>query len=243
MPETLYQRLGGAERIAAILEESIDRHAVNPLLAPRLRGKDLPRLKELGMQFLRAGMDLSEQELLAAIDDVVATLNAQGGNPFLFQGDSMSKSATAAAFAAVLVLAAPAAQSMGDDVFVNPRDIQWGAAPPVLPKGAQIAVLHGDPFKPGAYTLRLALPANYRIAPHWHSQVENVTVISGALYLGMGDTMNEKAGRALKAGGYHYLPAKVHHYAFSRNPTVIQISGEGPFDINYLDPKDSPMPQ
>lgn len=90
MPETLYQRLGGARRIAAIVEDSIDRHAVNPVLAPRFRGKDLPRLTQLGTQFfcagaggphlraVRAGMNLSEQELVAAIDDIVAAMNAHG---------------------------------------------------------------------------------------------------------------------------------------------------------------------
>lgn len=81
MPETLYQRLGGAERIAAIIEESIDRHAVNPLLAPRFRGKDLLQLKELGMRFICAGMNISERELAAAIDDIVAALNTQGVGP------------------------------------------------------------------------------------------------------------------------------------------------------------------
>jgi hypothetical protein len=101
-------------------------------------------------------------------------------------------------------------------------------------------VLQGDPFKPGPYVVRLMAPANYRVAPHWHSQTENLTVLSGALYLGMGDKMDAKSARALKAGGYHYLPAKMHHYAFSRSPTVIQISGDGPFDIHYLDPKDDP---
>jgi hemoglobin len=81
MPETLYQRLGGAERIASLIEESIDRHAVNPLLAPRFRGKDLPRLKELGLQFLCAALSVSEPELAAAIGDIVAALNAQGVGP------------------------------------------------------------------------------------------------------------------------------------------------------------------
>jgi hemoglobin len=99
MAETLYQRLGGAERISVIIEDSIDRHAVNPVLAPRFRGKDLPRLKQLGMQFFcagaggpqkyegrdlraaHAGMNISEQELVAAIDDIVAALNAHGVGP------------------------------------------------------------------------------------------------------------------------------------------------------------------
>ena len=83
MPGTLYQRLGGAERIAAIVEDSLDRHAVNPVLAPRLRGKDLPQLAQLGVRlfYARAGMDLSEREFLAAIDDIVAALNDQGVGP------------------------------------------------------------------------------------------------------------------------------------------------------------------
>jgi hypothetical protein len=149
----------------------------------------------------------------------------------------------ALSFAAALALAAPAAHAMGDEVMLNAKDIKWGAAPPVLPKGAKIAVLNGDPFQPGPYTLRLAAPANYRIPPHWHSQTENLTILSGALYLGMGDKMNAKAAKPVKTGGYHYLPAKMHHYAFTKAPTVIQIHGEGPFDINYLDPRDNPLAQ
>lgn len=99
MTETLYQRLGGAERIAAIVDNAIDRHAVNPLLAPRFRGKDLPRLKAVGTQFFcagaggpqayegrdlrtaHAGMNISEQEYVAAIDDIVAAMNDHGIAP------------------------------------------------------------------------------------------------------------------------------------------------------------------
>lgn len=96
---TLYQRLGGATRIAAIVEDIIDRHAVNPALAPRFRGKDLPRLKQSATQFfcvgtggtqvyegrdlrsVHAGMNINEEELVATIDDVVAALNAHGAGP------------------------------------------------------------------------------------------------------------------------------------------------------------------
>jgi hemoglobin len=92
---TLYHRLGGIERIAAVVDEAVDRHAVNPLLAPRFQGKDLPRLKRLGTQFFcaasggpkefegrdpraaQAGMSVSEQEFLSAVDDIVAALDGQ----------------------------------------------------------------------------------------------------------------------------------------------------------------------
>ncbi len=92
MIETLYQRLGGAQRVASIVDNAIDRHAVNPVLAPRFRGKDLPKLKALGTQFFcagiggpqryegrdlrtaHAGMNVSEAEYLATMDDIVAAL-------------------------------------------------------------------------------------------------------------------------------------------------------------------------
>jgi hypothetical protein len=143
----------------------------------------------------------------------------------------------------MLLAAAFAGAAYADDgLFINSGDLKWGDAPPVLPKGAKIAVLNGDPFKPGPFTIRLSAPANYKLAPHWHIQAENLTIISGAFYIGMGDKAVAKDAHELKAGGYHYLPKAQHHYAFTKTPTVVQISGEGPFDITYLDPKDNPAP-
>ena len=128
----------------------------------------------------------------------------------------------------------------GDEVMLNKGDIKWGAAPPSLPKGAKLAVLYGDPGKSGPYTLRLMAPAGYRIPPHLHSQAEHLTVVSGTLFLGMGDKVDKSHSHALGSGGYHYLPAKAHHYAFTKAATVVQVSGEGPFDIVYLNPADNP---
>ena len=133
-----------------------------------------------------------------------------------------------------------AADAIGDMTFINPGDIKWGDVPPVLPKGAKIAVLTGDPFKPGAYVIRLMLPAGYKIPPHWHTQSENLTVISGAFYLGNGDTLDMAHAHLLQQGGYHSLPAKAHHFAFTKKPTVLQIHGEGPFDITYINPAEDP---
>jgi hypothetical protein len=127
-----------------------------------------------------------------------------------------------------------------DSAVVNPDEVKWGAAPPVLPKGAKVAVLHGDPFKGGPYVLRLQMPANYRLPPHWHTQPEHVTVISGTLNIGMGETMNDSKAHAIKTGGYHFLPGKTNHYAFTKGATVVQLSGDGPFDINYVKASDDP---
>jgi mannose-6-phosphate isomerase-like protein (cupin superfamily) len=126
-------------------------------------------------------------------------------------------------------------------VFLNPNDIKWGPAPASLPKGAKVAVLHGDPGKSGPFVLRLKAPAGYKIPPHWHTQSEQLTIISGTFYLGSGDKQNASEAHAVKAGGFHYLPAKAHHYAYTKGPTVIQVNGEGPFDLNYINADDDPQ--
>lgn len=142
-------------------------------------------------------------------------------------------------FAAASAMLVTGAASADTAMMMNSKDIKWGAAPPVLPKGSKIAVLNGDPSKAGPFTIRLMMPGNYKIAPHWHSQDENLTVISGTLGLGLDDKMGGMV-HDLKAGGYHFLPAKTHHYAIAKGQTVVQVSGEGPFDITYLNAADDP---
>lgn len=152
-----------------------------------------------------------------------------------------------AATAALLCLAnLPAAAqetAMGDMTAINPSALKWSDAPPVLPKGAKLVVLDGDPFKEGPYVIRLRAPAGYKVPPHWHTQSENITVISGTLYLGAGDTLDKGATHALKTGGFHSVPGGMHHYAFTKTATVVQIHGTGPFDIKYVHPQDDPSPK
>jgi quercetin dioxygenase-like cupin family protein len=141
---------------------------------------------------------------------------------------------------AIATLSLAPALAADEATMTNPNDIKWGDAPPNLPKGGKLAVLHGDPSKPGPFVIRLKAPAGYKIPPHTHSQTENLTVVSGTLYLGMSEKADPKSEHALKAGAFHYLPGKTAHYAFTKAPTVVQVHGEGPFDITYLNPADDP---
>ena len=125
-------------------------------------------------------------------------------------------------------------------VFMNNADLKWGEVPPGLPQGGQLAVLFGNPGKPGPFAVRLKMPDGYKVPPHWHSQAEQLTVLSGTFVLSMGDTMDAGGAHELTAGGYHYLPAKAHHAATAKGDTVLQINGMGPFDIHYLNPADDP---
>jgi quercetin dioxygenase-like cupin family protein len=153
------------------------------------------------------------------------------------------KRVLALALIACAVLAGPAlAQGASDaQIFINTKDIKWTDAPPSMPKGAKIAVLKGDPGKAGPFVVRLKTPAGYNVAPHWHSQEEYLTVISGTLYLGTGDKFDTKSAHGLSAGGFHFLPGKVHHYAFSKVPTVVQLNSNGPYDMTYINPDDDPQ--
>ena len=124
---------------------------------------------------------------------------------------------------------------------MNAGEMTWMPAPPDLPKGGQMAVLHGDPSKSAPFTVRFKMPSGYKIPPHWHSKDEQLTVISGSFTLHMGDTMDAPATQ-LAAGGYHFLPGKMHHAAEGKGETIVQIDGMGPFDIHYLNPADNPNP-
>jgi quercetin dioxygenase-like cupin family protein len=146
----------------------------------------------------------------------------------------------AAASVFLTLPAASAADPAADMTMVDPGSIKWGDAPPSLPKGAKLAVLAGDPGKEGPFVMRLKTPANYRIAPHTHTQAENITVLSGTLVLGLSETMDKAKEHALSAGGFHALPGKTPHYAYTKVPTVIQVNGNGPVDIVYLNPADNP---
>jgi quercetin dioxygenase-like cupin family protein len=123
----------------------------------------------------------------------------------------------------------------------TPQQIQWGAAPPFVPAGAQMAVLEGDPgANSGDFTIRVKTPDGYVVPPHWHPKRENVTIVSGAMALGMGDKFDEKQMTMLPAGSFGYLDPDMHHYVKTKGETVIQIHGAAPLAFNYVNPSDDP---
>ena len=131
-----------------------------------------------------------------------------------------------------------AAQDMSSPV--NDKDLKWAPVPNVLPRGATFTVVSGDPYKDNLYVLRLKMPAGYKIPAHNHPTSEYVTVLSGDFHIGLGDKLDPKKGMLLKAGGFAEAPAKMNHYAWTTSPTVVQVHGQGPFAITYVDPADDP---
>jgi mannose-6-phosphate isomerase-like protein (cupin superfamily) len=125
-------------------------------------------------------------------------------------------------------------------VLVTPDELKWEPAPPSLPSGAQMAVLDGNPMKPGPFALRVKLPSGYRVPPHWHPTEENIVILTGALKFGTGDTVDESKMKALSAGSYVRMPRGMRHYVEADGETTFHMYGTGPFAISYVNPKDDP---
>ena len=122
---------------------------------------------------------------------------------------------------------------------VQADGLKW-SAPAAYGKGAQFAVVKGDPTKEGMYVVRLKVPGGFKIPAHTHPNDENVTVLSGSFNIGTGDTLDEKKGTLVKAGGYSYVAKGMTHYAWFTEDTVLQLHGMGPQGIAYVNPDDDP---
>lgn len=125
--------------------------------------------------------------------------------------------------------------------IVRQANTAWQPAPDSLPKGARLAVLSGDPAKPGPFAFRIKVPAGYVVMPHTHPSAENITVISGQIYHATGPSLRRGAGMAVGEGDFVYLPPAMPHSVWTtRSPAVIQVNGTGPFTISYIRPQDDP---
>lgn len=126
---------------------------------------------------------------------------------------------------------------------LTPQDVRWSPGPASLQKGAEVAVLFGDPSKDGPFAMRLKMPKGYQIAPHSHSKPEVVTVISGTFRIGMGETADPSKAQPLPAGGFFAFPPGMTHFASMDEDTVVQLNSTGPWSLTYVNPKDDPRQQ
>jgi quercetin dioxygenase-like cupin family protein len=140
---------------------------------------------------------------------------------------------------AVATLSVSQARAQGDmQATVLPMAVKFAPLDiPGFKPGTKIAVIHGDPnAASGDYVVRLQFPAGYTFPAHWHPGVENVTVLSGTLRLGMGDRYTAAKLQSYPAGSFLYMPVKMSHFGGTRGVTVIQLHGQAPFKIELTKP-------
>lgn len=127
-----------------------------------------------------------------------------------------------------------------EHVSYPPGDVPWKDGPASFEAGSQVAILEGDPGADGVFTLQLKLPDGFAIRPHWHPNVERVTVLQGTFLLGAGEQMNRESAERLPTGSYTAMPPGMVHYALAEGETIIQLTSVGPWEINYVNPADDP---
>jgi anti-sigma factor ChrR (cupin superfamily) len=156
----------------------------------------------------------------------------------------MKKSVISVVFVALLALVclrpdvvrAQGSSSAATPVIATPDAMKWS---PLAP-GMQISVLSGDPSKPGLYTIRLKFSDATHVAAHWHPEDESVTVIQGTFLAGMGEKYDAAALHEFPTGSFILMPKQMRHFAAARGETIVQLHGNGPFVINYVNPADDP---
>lgn len=93
---SLYERMGGGDNIARIVDHILELHLANPLVAHRFRDADPVKVKRLAWEFFCAGsggpqqytgrdlrtahtgMSISEEEFVTVVDDIAHAMDRVG---------------------------------------------------------------------------------------------------------------------------------------------------------------------
>jgi quercetin dioxygenase-like cupin family protein len=123
---------------------------------------------------------------------------------------------------------------------VLPEDIDWKPFA-AFPPSARLAVVVGEPTKPGPYVIRVKVPSGVKLMPHKHPEDRVYTIISGVFYIGLGDEFDANKLLAYPPGSVIVLPGNTPHFHWARSGEYVsQVQGIGPLGLEYLDSRDDP---
>jgi len=123
------------------------------------------------------------------------------------------------------------------------EDVQWHPFP-AFPPQARLAVLVGEPARPGPYVVRVKVPADVKLMPHTHPEDRVYTVISGVFYIGLGTRFDADKLKAYAPGSVIVLPAHTPHFHWAKSGEYVsQVAGSGPLGIDYIVEGDDPRKQ
>lgn len=124
------------------------------------------------------------------------------------------------------------------------RKTSTGSRSPAFPPSVRLAVIVGDPSKPGPYVIRVKVPAGVRLMPHTHPEDRIYTVMSGVFYIGLGERFDGEKLNAYPPGSVIVLPGDTPHFHWAKSGEyVTQVTAIGPLGLEYLDPSDDPRAQ
>jgi hypothetical protein len=124
-------------------------------------------------------------------------------------------------------------------VNVFPADLRW-ANPPSIPRAIELAVVYGDPSKPGPYVFRARMPAGTRLPAHRHPDERWVTVLVGTYRSAVGERLDADSATEYPTGSFYVTPANAPHYSIAVTDVIVQEQGVGPSGIAYVHAEDDP---
>jgi hypothetical protein len=93
--------------------------------------------------------------------------------------------------------------------------------------------LLGDPLKPGPFKYQLKIPAGARAARHQHSKDVHVKVLSGSMFIIIGEPLETNRAQHFAAGSAFLVPAHAWHVEWWEEETVVEAEGVGPMETVY----------
>jgi quercetin dioxygenase-like cupin family protein len=119
---------------------------------------------------------------------------------------------------------------MPEAVFKNYKDLKWDKILSDLGENSpEICILHVDP-KTKATKLLIRCPKAIHIRKHWHSANETHTMVLGTAEFACDGKRVEQ-----RPGSFNFLPAKMVHEAWPSAGSVVFITVDGAWDINWVD--------
>jgi quercetin dioxygenase-like cupin family protein len=123
---------------------------------------------------------------------------------------------------------------------ILPEDIEWKPFA-AFPPGARLAVLVGEPSRPGPYVIRVKMPSGAKMMPHRHPEDRIYTVISGIFYIGIGEEFDGDKVQAYPPGCIVVLPGDTPHFHWAKSGEyVTQVTAIGPLGLEYMHDRDDP---
>src|SRR5438876_4482489 len=147
---------------------------------------------------------------------------------------------------AFLVAASAATTSSLPEMRMTPAEVLSGGVGDSQIGSSKLAGVHtkilfGEPAKAGFYSILLFVPVHTTIQAHSHRDDRVATVVSGEWHLGYGNHFDAKSLKTLPPGSVYSEPGGDNHFARTdADPVIVKISGHGPTDTHYFDPKDDP---
>ena len=115
-------------------------------------------------------------------------------------------------------------------IFKNYQDFKWNRILPDLGENSpEICILAVAP-RTQATKLMIRTPKGIHVRKHWHSANETHTVILGTQFFACEGKRVEQG-----PGSFNYLPAKMVHEAWLPAGSLVFITVDGAWDVNWVE--------